>query len=87
MIKDSGEVWLSSLKPDEVGQPYIDVRAHRAYWESLRRTADLAITQLNSTLLKGDLGQADAISRDNLKVFLNTNKFFLREYNLLNKKK
>ena len=75
------DVWLSKLKPDEVGQPYIDVRAHRAFWESVERIAQRTKAQLNDTLLGGDLSAAREITKTSLAGIEETKMFFVKEYN------
>jgi len=76
------EVWLKKLNPDEVGQPYIDVRAHRAFWESVERIAQSKKAQINDVLLDGNLSAAREITKYGLENFQRNIDFFVKEYNL-----
>lgn len=75
-------IWLSKLKPDEVGQPYIDVRAHRSFWESVERVAQSKKAQLNDTLIGGNLSDAREITASGIKNICDNQKFFMEKYNL-----
>lgn len=74
------EVWLTKLDPDIVGQPYVDIRAHKAFWQSLASLASSKVAELETVIQSGNFDRADIITEMGLDRIVETQQFFNEKY-------
>jgi hypothetical protein len=49
----TNEIWLSNLSDEKQGKPYIDARAHKEFWRTVKGVAESAIKQIDQQIIDG----------------------------------